>query len=175
MIQTRRAFALTVSIDETKPQCLRCTSAGFVCSGYPENLPFINSSPASWHQLEPSSEQLVRMTRIQPSLTLLDDDIFRAYLKQELQAGNILIDNRWPGFSALDAPNGLPRECITSFAAALFGRRTGSQQARQAGVRLYAETLTKLNVRLSQTPESDLAAGELALSIGILAVCEVSH
>jgi hypothetical protein len=69
-------------------------------------------------------------------------------------------------------PDGLTRTCITSFAAALFGRRNGSERARDEGVRLYAECMKGLHTHLTESPDS--SPGEIAISIGILAVTEVS-
>ena len=109
----------------------------------------------------------------QSSLTVIDDDVFRAYLKQELRAGNTLIDPHWPGFSALDMSDALLRQCITSYAAALFGRRTRNERASKESVRLYIGSVKTLNSYLSQP--SHTYTGQMALPIGILAVCEVSH
>ncbi|KAJ9616353.1 hypothetical protein H2200_000071 [Cladophialophora chaetospira] len=68
-------------------------------------------------------------------------------------------------------PDCLSRQCITAFAAALYGRRKNSERARKEGVRLYVESLTKLNLQLAEVPEGS-AAGQTALSIGILTTCE---
>lgn len=108
-----------------------------------------------------------------PGLTVLDDDVFRAYLKQELCVGNTLVNPEWIGFSALDMPDGLLRQCITSFAAALFGRRNGSDRASTEGVRLYVGSVKTLNSYLSQP--SHTYTGQMALAIDILATCEVGH
>ena len=159
--------------DETRPTCLRCQNDGLSCTGYPEHPPFINSTPASW---PPKISRMTQHTTLSlpplPSLITIDDDHFRAYLKNEIQSGDSVIDKRWPGFTALSLPDSLTRQCITSFAAALYGRRRSSERARNEGMRLYAKSLSELNTNLSQLEGS--TAGQTTLSIVILAVCEVS-
>ncbi|KAJ9608720.1 hypothetical protein H2200_006491 [Cladophialophora chaetospira] len=158
--------------DETKPQCIRCKTSGLDCTGFPEVSPFIDEDPATRLQrrLQSKKKVVTRLPSLQLSLCHLGDDLYFAYLRRELRNGNKLLDGRWPGFSALEVPDDLSRQCITSFAASFFGRWKGNERAREDGLRLYTKSLRELNYRLSQ-PE-DVSPAQTLLAICILTVCE---
>ena len=161
-------------IDETKPYCLRCKIAGLNCTGYPEPLQFIDDNPAARLQKNRRNKPSVPdLEKPQVALSVLGDDLYFAFLRRELRNGDTLLDGRWPGFAALQMPDGLSRQSITSFAASFFGRRRGSEKAREEGLELYAKSLRELNDRLSQPQDS--SAAQTVLAIGILTVCEVGH
>ena len=164
---------LILDLDETKPECLRCQNSGLECTGYPEGLLFINDNPASRLQRSTRSQRSRSPQQIEPGLNLsvLGRDVYFAYLGQELQNGDTLLDGRWPGFCALQMPDCLSRRCMASFAASFFGRRTRNERASREGMRFYVESLGELNDRLSQPDDSPSA--QTVLAIGILTVCEV--
>lgn len=164
---------LTWIRDETKPLCLRCKHSGFECTGYPDQLPFIHDDPASrlQRQTRSPSRKSIEIPAPEAALSVLCDDLYFAYLKQELRNGSSLLDGQWPGFSALKTPDDLSRRCITSFAASFFGRATSNDRARKEGIHMYADSLKELNHRLSQ-PHA-WPAGQTVVAIGILTLYEV--
>ncbi|OAP55155.1 hypothetical protein AYL99_10855 [Fonsecaea erecta] len=91
-------------------------------------------------------------------------------MNQELQDGNVFLDDRWPGFQALRMDDCLPRRCMKSFAASFFGRRVNVKQAQREGMDLYVRSLRELNDQLSRPTRS--SAGQTVLSIAILTMCE---
>ncbi|OQV01178.1 hypothetical protein CLAIMM_06580 isoform 2 [Cladophialophora immunda] len=105
-----------------------------------------------------------------PSLSILGDDLYFAFMNQELQDGNAFLDDRWPGFDAIRMPDCLPRRCMKSFAASFFGRRVNVKQAQREGMNLYVRSLRELNEHLSRP--GAFSAGHTVLSIAILTMCE---
>lgn len=169
----RRHQPELILTDETKPLCLRCKHGGFECTGYPDQLPFIHDDPASrlQRQTQSPSRKAVEIPAPTAPLSVLCDDLYFAYLKQELRNGSFLLDGHWPGFAGLEAPDDLSRRCITSFAASFFARGTSNEQARKEGMHLYTDSLKELNHRLSQP--HIWPPGQTVLAIAILTLYEV--